>query len=222
MNIYFFRFTNNQSSRFRIRVVGYHSCQRGRWRCLHVSCYQSTWWSSYNCFDEDQKSVFNFTFINIYLQLNLASILISILDFSYLGKASIQLDTQHPEAQRKIAQLEADKGPSRTEEPEKVFDKPIFTQLLTGPTELWEGQTARYECRVVPVGDASLRFEWYINGVELKMGKDFTHNDENELNNLLKYPKRYSYYTNILHFLMIFYRVHLLKTFSILFFFNSI
>lgn len=30
MNIHFFRFTNNQSSRFRICVVGYHSCQRGR------------------------------------------------------------------------------------------------------------------------------------------------------------------------------------------------
>lgn len=26
MNIYLFRFTNNQSSRFRIRVVGYYSC----------------------------------------------------------------------------------------------------------------------------------------------------------------------------------------------------
>lgn len=87
------------------------------------------------------------------------------------GKANIQLDTQHPEAQRRIAQLEADKGVGRPEEPEKVFDKPIFTQLLTGPTELWEGQMARYECRVVPVGDASLRFEWYMNGVELKMGK---------------------------------------------------
>lgn len=189
MNIYLFRFTNNQSSRFRIRIVGYHSCQRRRWRCLHVSCYQSTWWSSYNCFDEDQKSVFNSTFTNIFLT---ESILISILDFSYLGKASIQLDTQHPEAQRKIAQLEADKGPSRTEEPEKVFDKPIFTQLLTGPTELWEGQMARYECRVVPVGDASLRFEWYINGVELKMGKNFTCNDTTFLTlfNLINFVKK--------------------------------
>ncbi|XP_014485703.1 PREDICTED: titin [Dinoponera quadriceps] len=88
-------------------------------------------------------------------------------------KANIQLDTQHPEAQRRIAKLEADKGLGRPEEPEKVFDKPIFTQLLTGPTELWEGQMARYECRVVPVGDASLRFEWYMNGVELKMGSRF-------------------------------------------------
>lgn len=104
--------------------------------------------------------------------------LIIVYYFSYLGKASIQLDTQHPEAQRKIAQLEADKGPSRPEEPEKVFDKPIFTQLLTGPTELWEGQMARYECRVVPVGDASLRFEWYINGVELKMGRSLTETDK--------------------------------------------
>lgn len=86
------------------------------------------------------------------------------------AKASIQLDTQHPEAQRRIAQLEA-KEAGRPEESEKIFDKPIFTQLLTGPTELWEGQVARYECRVVPVGDANLKFEWYMNGVELKMGK---------------------------------------------------
>lgn len=56
-----------------------------------------------------------------------------------LTKDSIQLGTQHPEAQQKIARLEA-KKPSRSEEPEKVFDKPIFTQLLTGPSELWEGQ----------------------------------------------------------------------------------
>ncbi|KAK0090259.1 hypothetical protein PV325_001954 [Microctonus aethiopoides] len=87
-------------------------------------------------------------------------------------KASIQLETQHPEAQRRIAQLEADK-PERADEPEKAFDKPIFTQLLTGPNELWEGQMARYECRVVPVGDPNLRFEWYVNGVELKMGSRF-------------------------------------------------
>ncbi|XP_046465810.1 titin isoform X2 [Neodiprion pinetum] len=88
-------------------------------------------------------------------------------------KANIQLETQHPEAQQRIAQLEADKGPSRPEEPDRIFDKPIFTQLLTGPSELWEGQVAHYECRVVPVGDPSLRFEWFVNGVELKMGSRF-------------------------------------------------
>lgn len=89
------------------------------------------------------------------------------------AKANIQLETQHPEAQQRIAQLEADKGPSRPDEPDRVFDKPIFTQLLSGPSELWEGQVAHYECRVVPVGDPSLRFEWFVNGVELKMGKQY-------------------------------------------------
>ncbi|XP_033210459.1 titin [Belonocnema kinseyi] len=93
-------------------------------------------------------------------------------------KSSIQLESHHPEAQQKIARLEADKGPSRPDEPERVFDKPIFTQLLTGPTDLWEGQVAHYECRVVPVGDASLRFEWYVNGVELKMGSRFHVNHD--------------------------------------------
>ena len=36
-----------------------------------------------------------------------------------------------------------------------------------------EGQNAHFECRVVPVGDPSLRFEWYVNGVELKTGSQF-------------------------------------------------
>lgn len=90
----------------------------------------------------------------------------------FIAKASIQLDTQHPEAQRKIAQLEQPLAP-RPEEPERQFEKPIFIQILTGPTELWEGQHAHFEARVVPVGDTSLRFEWYVNGVELKMGSRF-------------------------------------------------
>lgn len=92
-------------------------------------------------------------------------------------KASIQLDTQHPEGMRKIQQLEAPLA-RRDDEPERIFDKPIFTQLLTGPSELWEGQHAHFEARVVPVGDATMRFEWFVNGVELKMGSRFrTTND---------------------------------------------
>lgn len=92
-------------------------------------------------------------------------------------KASIQLETQHPESVRKLIQLERPQT-GRPHQPERDFEKPIFTQLLTGPAELWEGQHAHFEARVVPVGDANLRFEWYINGVELKMGSRFrTTND---------------------------------------------
>lgn len=74
---------------------------------------------------------------------------------------------------KKIRKLEEGKAPEPSEEADRVFEKPIFTQLLTGPSELVEGQLAHFECRVLPVGDSSLRFEWYINGVELKMGKFF-------------------------------------------------
>uniref|UniRef100_A0A0K8UMS0 Regulatory protein zeste n=1 Tax=Bactrocera latifrons TaxID=174628 RepID=A0A0K8UMS0_BACLA len=86
-----------------------------------------------------------------------------------VSEASIQMDTQHPDSISRIHQLERPSAP-RAEEPERAFEKPIFTQLLTGPSELWEGQHAHFEARVVPVGDPSLKFEWYINGVELQMG----------------------------------------------------
>lgn len=87
-------------------------------------------------------------------------------------QAGIQVDSQHPESIRKLAQLEQPIQPL-TSEPDRVFEKPIFTQLLTGPAELWEGQHAHFEARVVPVGDPNLRYEWYVNGVELKMGSRF-------------------------------------------------
>lgn len=71
---------------------------------------------------------------------------------------------------RKIQVLEGGKEPLRRDIPDQEFEKPIFTQLLTGPAELWEGQRAHFEARVVPVGDASMRYLWYVNGKELKMG----------------------------------------------------
>lgn len=86
--------------------------------------------------------------------------------------AGIQMDSQHPESIRKLQQLEQPLQ-SAAPEPERTFEKPIFTQLLSGPAELVEGQHARFEARVVPVGDPNLRFEWYVNGVELKMGSRF-------------------------------------------------
>ncbi|XP_055379031.1 titin isoform X2 [Condylostylus longicornis] len=84
-------------------------------------------------------------------------------------EAGILMDTQHPEGMKKIMQLERPRD-GKPVEAEPIFDKPVFTQLLTGPAELFEGQHAHFEARVVPVGDPTLKFEWYVNGVELKMG----------------------------------------------------
>ena len=71
---------------------------------------------------------------------------------------------------KRIEQLEQT-GEKAPESPENVFSKPIFTQLLIGPAEVLEGQSAYFEARVVPVGDPNLTYEWFKNGSELKFGK---------------------------------------------------
>lgn len=55
------------------------------------------------------------------------------------------------------------------EESEPLFEKPVFTSPLVGPKELIEGQPARFECRVIPVGDPEMDYIWYLNGNELRM-----------------------------------------------------
>jgi len=98
---------------------------------------------------------------------------VTTASFKVLSKASIQLESQHPEGMKKIRELEEGKAPEPASPMDNIFDKPVFTAHLTGPAELMEGQNAHFECRVLPVGDPALRFEWYVNGVELKMGSRF-------------------------------------------------
>lgn len=86
------------------------------------------------------------------------------------AKKSIELDTQNPEGLEKIRALEEEMGRKPPEAPEKIYERPVFTATLTGPSELMEGQPAHFECRVIPVGDPNLRYEWYINGIEIPIG----------------------------------------------------
>ncbi|XP_067120871.1 titin [Centruroides vittatus] len=89
------------------------------------------------------------------------------------SKATIELQTQHPEGLEKIQRLESDKEYRGPEAPETVYEKPVFTKPLTGPRELVEGQAGHFECYVIPVGDPNLYLEWYVNGIELKMGSRY-------------------------------------------------
>ncbi|ROT82073.1 I-connectin [Penaeus vannamei] len=65
--------------------------------------------------------------------------------------ATIQMETQHPEGMKKIQALEDRKPAGRGDEADKVYEKPVFTATLAGPAQIMEGQSAHYECRVVPV-----------------------------------------------------------------------
>jgi hypothetical protein len=55
-------------------------------------------------------------------------------------------------------------------ETETEFSAPVFTTPLVGPEELIEGQAANFTCKVEPVGDPDMKFQWYLNGNELVTG----------------------------------------------------
>jgi len=48
--------------------------------------------------------------------------------------------------------------------------KPIFTQPLTDPQPMPEGKNIHLECRLEPMGDPSMRVEWYFNGKAITVG----------------------------------------------------
>ncbi|GFY64285.1 titin [Trichonephila inaurata madagascariensis] len=88
-------------------------------------------------------------------------------------KAFIELQSHHPEGYEKIQELENYKQAPLPQEPEKAFEKPVFTMPLYGPAEVIEGQPAHFECRVVPIGDPDLKIQWFVNGVALKPASRF-------------------------------------------------
>lgn len=56
-------------------------------------------------------------------------------------------------------------GPAqRPEIPEPVTrQRPVFTQPLQNIDSISEAQTAHFECRLIPVGDPTLKVEWFRN-----------------------------------------------------------
>lgn len=45
---------------------------------------------------------------------------------------------------------------------------PKFVTPLNGPTQLNEGQSSHYECRIEPHSDPNLKVEWFFNGKPLE------------------------------------------------------
>lgn len=46
--------------------------------------------------------------------------------------------------------------------------KPKFTTQLQSLIGLKEGQSAHFECHLIPVGDPTMRVEWFHNGVPMR------------------------------------------------------
>lgn len=78
-------------------------------------------------------------------------------------------DSQHPDSLAKIQALEGEPRyviPEHAEQ--KTFQRPVFTAPLQN-VELVEGQSAHLECRLIPVGDPTLKVEWFFNEKPLQM-----------------------------------------------------
>lgn len=91
-----------------------------------------------------------------------------------LAKASLQLESQHEGPLQKLRQLEDSSRYQRREEEEiRVTQAPFFSTQLNGPTEIIEGQSAHYECRIEPYPDSNLKVEWFHNGKPLTTGHRF-------------------------------------------------
>ena len=93
------------------------------------------------------------------------------------AKGSLLLDSQHPEGMRKITELERSRAAHRqVSDDQQNFDKPVFVTPLTGTDVVAEGQSAHMECRVVPLGDASMKINWFKNGEALQvLSSSFSH-----------------------------------------------
>ena len=91
--------------------------------------------------------------------------------FTHIAKAALQFESQHEGVLPKLQALEGtNKYQRREEEETAVTEKPRFTVQLNGPTNLVEGQSAHYECRIEPYPDANLKVEWFHNGKPLSTG----------------------------------------------------
>lgn len=81
----------------------------------------------------------------------------------HTAKASLQMETQNESALQKIHQLEDTTRYHRREEDDSIVTQaPRFTTQLNGPTNLHEGQSAHYECRIEPYPDPNLKVEWFV------------------------------------------------------------
>lgn len=91
--------------------------------------------------------------------------------FPNTAKAALQFESQHESALSKLQALEDTSRYQRHEEEEIVVkEKPSFTVQLNGPTNLVEGQSAHYECRIEPYPDPNMKVEWFHNGKPLSTG----------------------------------------------------
>ncbi len=93
----------------------------------------------------------------------------SSVNLTVSGRGMLDMTSQRPEGLEKIAQLES-RHQRRPDEEVTTFQKPVFTHPLQG-VQVEEGGNAQFATRLIPVGDPTLKVEWFKDGQLLSSGK---------------------------------------------------
>ena len=88
------------------------------------------------------------------------------------GTGDIDTDTMHDAAMEQIQYLEGGRGQRMTAEDMDTNQPPTFSKSLKN-IETIEGTNIHLEARLQPLGDSSMRVEWFFNDQPLKVGHRF-------------------------------------------------
>ena len=90
-----------------------------------------------------------------------------------IGRSDVMTETQHEGAWEQIQMLEDSSRYSRKQVEEMSVEQiPCFTKPLHN-IETVEGTNIHLECRLIPVGDSSMRIDWLVNGQPVRTGHRF-------------------------------------------------
>jgi titin len=93
--------------------------------------------------------------------------------FLLAGKSGVVYESARPEGLEKIKQLEGHGAYQRPEiQDPTTTQRPMFTAPLQNIDPIAEGQTAHFECRLIPVNDPTLKVEWFRNEQPIETGKN--------------------------------------------------
>lgn len=98
---------------------------------------------------------------------------------SPIARSSIDTSSVHKGIYEKTQNLERAKFVEPQYEIEEISkSKPYFVQPLSDPKPVNEGKNIHLECRLEPLGDPTMRVEWFQNGKPITIGSRFrTYHD---------------------------------------------
>ena len=92
----------------------------------------------------------------------------SSINLDILGHGSLDTSSQRPEGLEKIKALEAKQAKYAEEQP-NTFQKPVFTQPLKNLMKE-ENNSAHFSCTLIPVGDPTMKVQWFKDGEKISTG----------------------------------------------------